>query len=124
MLARYHIVRGARPESDPLPEGIREDTRKHTRHVLRPPAPLVEAFLADVEAGFPEFRRGYERTLEERYAADPAPFEALAERAREGDVHLGCSCPTKHQPDVNRCHTVLALHFMKAKFSNLDVRLP
>jgi uncharacterized protein YeaO (DUF488 family) len=124
VLTRYRIVRGKRPPTDPLPAGIREDTRKHTRHVLRPPEALVTRFLADVEHGWEAFRRDYLATLEARFEADSAPFEALAERARGADVHLGCNCPTKHQPDVRRCHTVLALQFMKEKFGELEVKIP
>ena len=39
---------------------------------------------------------------------------ALAEEAKVSDVYLGCSCPTAKNPDVRRCHTVLALKFMHA----------
>ena len=124
MLARYRIVRGKRPPGEPLPEGAREDTRKHTRHVLRPTPELVEKVLADVDAEWPAYRAAYRKLLEARFAEDPAPFEALAERARRDDVHLGCNCPTQRQPDVNRCHTVLALQFMQQRFPDLDVRFP
>lgn len=124
MLARYRIVRGERPPGDPLPEGAREDTRAHTRHVLRPPGDLVQAYLSDPEGGWDAFRAGYIEALEGRFADDPGPFEALAERARRGDVHLGCNCPTKRQPDVRRCHTLLALEFMKRRFEDLEVRFP
>jgi uncharacterized protein YeaO (DUF488 family) len=124
VLARYQIVRGRRSQSAPLPEGMREDTRKHTRHVLRPPEALVAAFLADVDHGWEAFRRGYLDALEERYATDRGPFEELAERASKANVFLGCNCPTKHQPDVGRCHTVLALGFMKERFPELEIALP
>ena len=40
------------------------------------------------------------------------------------DVLLGCSCPTKKQPDVNRRHTVQALAFMVERYPDLDVRFP
>ena len=46
MLARYKMYRGNRPPEDPLPAGIRQDTRKHTRHCLRPTEQLVAKFLA------------------------------------------------------------------------------
>lgn len=124
MLARYRIVRGKRPPGEPLPAGTREDTRKHTRHVLRPSPELVARVLANVEREWPAYRVAYRQLLESRFAEDPTPFEALAERARRGDVHIGCNCPTERQPDVNRCHTVLALAFMKERFPDLDVRFP
>jgi len=126
MLARYRIVRGRRPPDDPLPDGLRIDTRKHTRHFLRPDAERVAELLSapsdpNVAA---KFRAAYLELLERRFAADPASFEALADKAREGDVYLGCSCPTKGQPDVQRCHTVLALEFFREHFDDLDVVVP
>ena len=45
MLARYQMLRGARPPGDPLLDGIRQDTRKHTRHFLRPSKELVDRYL-------------------------------------------------------------------------------
>ena len=58
MLARYQIVRGKRPPGNPLPEGRRIDTRKHTHHCLRPEAAAVEAFIRDPSARrFTRFRR-------------------------------------------------------------------
>lgn len=122
MLARYRIVRGKRPANDPLPDGVRMDTRKHTRHVLRPTPEMVEEVLDGGD--FARFRAGYRALLDERFATDRAPFDALAERARAGDVHLGCSCPTKRQPDVSRCHTALALEWMKERYPDLEVRAP
>jgi len=47
MLARYKIHRGRRPADQPLPSGIRQDTRKHTRHCLRPTPEIVAVYLAD-----------------------------------------------------------------------------
>lgn len=124
MLGRYRIVRGKRPADEPLPEGVRVDTRKHTRHVLRPTAELVSALLDDVEAGWPAFREAYLALLRERFEQDPAPFEELARQARRGDVYLGCNCPTKRQPDVRRCHTVLALGFVHERFPDLAITWP
>jgi hypothetical protein len=124
MIARYRIVRGARPADDPLPDGVRQDTRKHTRHVLRPEAALVRGFLARPdEAGFRAFRAAYLELLERRFAEDRGPFDALAELARRTDVYLGCNCPTAKQPDVRRCHTLLALAFLQRRYRDLDVRL-
>ena len=124
MLGRYSIVRGAPASS--LPQGVRQDTRKHTRHVLRPTAQMVEAPLAAGEsaAAWRAFARAYRALVKQRFAADRAPFDALADLARTGDVWLGCNCPTAKQPDVRRCHTSHALAFMKAHYPDLDVRTP
>lgn len=106
--------------------GTRVDIRKHTKHVLRPDPKLVEAFLRSPsdERAAARFANAYRRSLQERFAADSSAFEALADAAREGDVYLGCSCPTKRQPDVMRCHTVLALRFFAEHFDDIDVRMP
>src|SRR3954471_24489849 len=98
MIGRYRIVRGVRSADDPLPEGQRQDTRKHTRHILRPSADLVTPFLRQPSAsGFASFRAGYLRLLEERFRRDRKPFDALYELARRSDVFLGCNCPTAKQ---------------------------
>ena len=70
------------------------------------------------------FRSAYLDLLERRFAEDPKAFEALAEQARREDVYLGCSCPTKRQPDVRRCHTALALRFFRERFDELEVVEP
>jgi len=125
MLARYQIIRGKRPPNDALPDGVRIDIRKHTKHVLRPEAPAVAAFLAHpTTAEFEKFARRYEASLEARFKKDRTPFEELAAAAKDGDVYLGCNCPTKTNPDVSHCHTTAALRFMKKKFPRLRVRLP
>ena len=125
MLARYQIVRGKRPPGNPLPNGLRIDTRKHTQHVLRPDEAAVTELLEDpTAAAFAVFAKRYRATLEERFADDREPFDALAEAAREQDVYLGCNCPTQKQPDPKRCHTALALAFMKRKYPKLKVVLP
>jgi uncharacterized protein YeaO (DUF488 family) len=124
MLSRYKIVRG-RQAAHTKPTGKREDTRKHTRHPLRPTTAMVEALLADPSPDtWRQFRDAYLATLRERYATDPTPFDQLAERARKQDVYLGCNCPTRKQPDVNRCHTVLALQFMQRTYPDLEVVFP
>ncbi|WP_437746538.1 hypothetical protein WME73_17200 [Sorangium sp. So ce302] len=124
MLARYQLVRGHRREDNPLPEGKRYDTRKHTQHVLRPTPEIVEEFLSDPsQAGFKRFRAAYLAVLDERFAEQRERFDALAEEARQGDVFLGCNCPTAHQPDVRHCHTWLALEYFARKYPDLDVRL-
>jgi hypothetical protein len=126
MLARYQIVRGARAKDDPLPDGIRQDTRKHTRHVLRPSAEIVTAFLRDPSSskGFEKFRAGYRALLEQRFRQERDRFDAIAEQAREADVFLGCNCPTGKQPDVAHCHTTLALQFFAEHYPGLRVVLP
>lgn len=123
MLARYSMVRGA--PSSALPQGIRQDTRKHTKHVLRPTEEMVRKYLsAPTDAAWREFAARYRALLDERFAADRTPFDELAALARDNDVYLGCSCPTKANPDVRRCHTTLALAYMKCRYRNLDVRMP
>ncbi len=125
MLARYRIVRGQRPPDDPLPKGRRLDTRKHTQHCLRPSAESVETLLEDPSPqAFERFAREYRATLTQRYAADRQPFDELAQAAMHEDVYLGCNCPTRWNPDVNHCHTVLALSFMKQKYPKLVVKFP
>jgi len=125
MLARYRIVRGARAADDPLPDGVRQDTRKHTQHVLRPTAELVEGLLEDAsDAAFSRFAEAYRSLLVQRFSSERARFDELAELGRTHDVYLGCNCPTARQPDVGRCHTVLALAFLRERYPGLDVRLP
>lgn len=125
MLARYQILRGKREGREPLPTGVREDTRKHTRHPLRPSAELVAAFFADPsERGFLEFRKGYLALLADRFETERERFDRLAERASRQAVYIGCNCPTARQPDVRRCHTSLALEFMAQKYPELEVILP
>jgi uncharacterized protein YeaO (DUF488 family) len=125
MLARYRIVRGARSPDDPLPDGVRQDTRKHTRHVLRPSPELVSLVLEDPSAqGFARFRRGYQRLLEQRFTKERERFDELAELAGRANVYLGCNCPTGRQRDVQHCHTVLALDFMRVHYPTLFVRFP
>jgi hypothetical protein len=124
MLARYRIVRGARPPNEPLPDGIRQDTRKHTRHVVRPTTAMVEQLLADSSIeSFSVFRASYLSLLEQRFERERERFEDLARLARAGDVYLGCNCPIARQPDVRRCHTALALEFFARHYPDLDVRL-
>lgn len=123
MLSRYSMVRGV-PSSE-LPKGIRQDTRKHTSHVLRPTTELVDAFLGHTdEATFRVFEARYRALLEARFAEDRKPFDELVELARTNDVYLGCSCPTKKNPDVRHCHTVVSLHFLAERYPALEVRFP
>lgn len=125
MLGRYRIVRGRRPEGEPLPTGARQDTRKHTRHVLRPGAAAVTGYLADPsDAAWRRFAGEYRALLAERRNADPAAFDAIARAARDGNVWLGCNCPTRRNPDVRRCHTLLALELFARWYPDLAIAWP
>ncbi len=119
MLSRYTMKRGVKAAD--LPAGVRQDTRKHTRHVLRPEPELVTRYFDGI-IDWTSFCALYQAVIKARFRADPRPFEALAELARHNDVYLGCSCPTRRNPDVRHCHTRLALEFMQAQFPDLDVR--
>ena len=125
MLGRYQMKRGRRAPDDPLPTGERQDTRRHTRHPLRPEAAAVDRYLdAPSDAAWETFSAEYRRVLGERFERDSEPFDRFAELAREGDVWLGCSCPTARNPDVRRCHTFLALGFMEERYTDLVIRWP
>lgn len=125
MLSRYTMYRGPRPDDDPLPKGIRQDTRKHTRHCLRPPGAAVNDYLANPNTqAWEKFAQSYRAVLKNRFREQRDDFDKLAELASEGDVYLGCSCPTRKNPDVRQCHTVLALKFMRSKYPDLSVVLP
>lgn len=125
VISRYRIVRGARPPGDPLPDGIRQDTRKHTRHALRPNEGDVWRFLASPSDGaFESFCKSYLARLRRRFDEERERFDELAALARKEDVYLGCNCPTKRQPDVRRCHTILALRFLREAYPDLEVVEP
>ncbi len=125
MLTRYRMYRGARPADDPLPSGIRLDTRKHTKHCLRPTSDAVRDYLAAPnDEAWEQFAAAYRATLAERLESDPTPFDDLAAKARTNDVHLGCSCPTAKNPDVRQCHTWLALAFMQERYPAIEVVFP
>ena len=125
MLARYKIYRGRPPEGVTTPAGVRQDTRKHTRHCLRPPAELVASFLArPTNEAWEEFAATYRQVLLERWETDPLPFDRLAELAMRDNVYLGCSCPTKKNPQVEHCHTFVALQFMKERYPRIEIQLP
>lgn len=101
------------------------DTRKHTRHCLRPLPELVAALLSQplqqrAEA-WRDYSRRYRALLAERFARDRAPFDQLARLATDGDVFIGCSCPSAVNPDARHCHVVLALQFMQKHYPALDV---
>ena len=121
MLARYTMHRGKPPDV----VGRRLDTRKHTRHCLRPtPEMVVRLLSGDPDYPWEQFRQDYRRLAAERFEQDRRPFDALAQLARREDVYLGCSCPTKKNPDVYHCHTVLALEFMHEHYPDLEIVFP
>jgi uncharacterized protein YeaO (DUF488 family) len=125
MLARYKIYRGKRPTNEPLPSGIRQDVRKHTKHCLRPSEEGVAQYLAEPTlTTWKTFATQYVHELEARYEQDTTPFDYLADLANTNDVYIGCSCPTTKNPDFNRCHTVIALQFMKKRYATLEVEFP
>ena len=107
-----------------MPSGERQDTRKHTRHVLRPSVEMVGRYLAKpTDGAWERFRRSYLELLERRFREDRGSFDRIAALASEKDLYLGCNCPTKTNP-VERCHTVLALRFMKERYGELEVVFP
>ena len=130
MVGRYQIKRGVSLSAQPdrVQRGVRVDTRKHTRHCLRPPERLVRALLAmpprERAAGWTAFERAYTEVLEQRFAEDRSPFDALRELATDRDVFVGCNCPTANNPDLQHCDTVAALRFMQRMFPELRVELP
>jgi len=125
MLARYQIYRGTRLPENPLPDGIRKDTRKHTKHCLRPTTEMVVKYLKNPDdSEWIVFEEQYLKLLETRFKEGRSPFNHLYELAKSEDVYIGCSCPTNKNPDVYKCHTFLALKFMKEKYPDLEVRLP
>ena len=125
MLSRYTIYRRRPADAGPLPNGIRRDTRYRTSHVLRPAKDLVEAYLTDTtDAAWRRFKKEYLALLKERFRENRAPFDELARLATDNDVFLGCNCPTKKNPIPGRCHTYLALEFMKKKRPSLEVVIP
>ena len=122
MLSRYTIYR-RRPAGVPLlPKGLRQDTRWRTQHILRPTQEMVEAFLIDgSDAAWLTFKREYESLLAARFRNDRRSFDNLVDLATHQDVYLGCSCPTRNNPIWGRCHTFVALEFMRKKYPALDV---
>ena len=125
MLARYTIYRRRPKNAGPLPDGIRQDSRWRTKHILRPTQEIVEAFLENpTDKAWGKTSDAYRALLMARYRKDRESFEALAKLATVNDVFIGCSCPTKKNPDARRCHTWLALEFMRQTFPALDVVMP
>src|SRR5262249_51452086 len=112
MLSRYKIYRGKRPPENPVPKGIRQDSRWRTRHPLRPTKELVDQFLVEpTDNAWRRFTKDYMAEIERRFAKDRTPYDKLAQLAQKNDVYFGCSCPTKANPIPGHCHTFLALRF-------------
>ncbi|PQO38432.1 hypothetical protein [Blastopirellula marina] len=125
MLSRYTIYRRRPANAPPLPDGIRQDTRFRTKHILRPTQAIVDVYLSGPSnESFGNFRDQYLELLAQRFESDQEAFDALAELARQEDVYLGCSCPTKKNPNVRHCHTWLALEFMTQKYPKLPIHFP
>jgi len=125
VLGRYQMKRGKRPADDPLPDGQRQDTRKHTRHILRPDSQAVATYLADPSnAAWETFASAYRDLLDRRRSKDPDAFDVLVHAATEGDLWIGCSCPTKKNPDVRHCHTYLALGYLAEHYEQLEISWP
>ena len=79
MLARYKLYRGSRADDDPLPVGIRQDSRKHTGHCLRPSEEAVAEYLASGdESAWRIFAADYAQTLADRLAEDPTPVRTAS----------------------------------------------
>lgn len=127
MLARYTIYYPRRqPSDDPLPDGVCKDTRKHRKkQCLAPTKEMVLEYLKQpTSATWKRYEKKYMKLLRQRYRIRREEFDEIAILAKDNDVHLGCSCPTIDNPDVYRCHTVLALRFMKQKYPRLKVKFP
>lgn len=125
MLSRYTMYRRRPVDAKPLPDGIRQDTRWRTHHVLRPTEEMVESFLKDTgPSGWKKFHSAYLDLLKARFHDSPEEFQKLASLAADQDVYLGCNCPTEKNPNVHHCHTWIALEFMKKKFPSLNVVFP
>ena len=126
MLARYQIIRGKRQAGRSLPKGIRKDTRKHQRHCFSPEREIVEVYLRNpTSQAWYRFKTGYLKLIEKRFRSSRrSEFDKVASLAMRQDYYIGCSCPTKKNPDVYKCHTVLALRLMKDKYPILKVTFP
>jgi len=121
VLARYQIVRGKRPEGNPLPEGVRVDIRKHTKHFLRPTRQRRGVPERPGRRAFRQFSARYDptcRPVSPKNGARSTPCGTGRKRRRLPRMH----CPTRTNPEVTRCHTVLALGFMKRKYPRLPIR--
>jgi hypothetical protein len=83
---------------------------------------MVEEYLRDPsDSGWHKFAEDYGELVESRFAEDRKPFDELAQLGLNDNVFLGCSCPTKKNPDSQRCHTALALDFMLDKYRDMEI---
>ena len=123
MLARYQITRG---KTSVLAEGVaRRDIRAHRKTLLSPTSAMVKEYLkSPTDAGWKDFETQYNKILVQRFKTRRQEFDTLAEVARNEPLYIGCNCPTKQNPDVNRCHTVMALKFLKKNYPGLEVVFP
>ena len=125
ILGRYTMRQFPDENVGPPPVGIHKDTRKHQNHCLSPTPEMVKKYLSDPTAGaWTIFRSSYLELLEKHFAERKSEFDELANLAMKDDVYIGCSCPTKNNPSVYHCHTVLALQFMKEIYPQLTVVMP
>ena len=86
-------------DAGPLPEGIRQDTRYRTRHVLRPTKEIVEAYLADPsDAAWHAFVREYLALLSGRFREDRARFDELAPPGRRKRCIPWLQLPDEEEP--------------------------
>ena len=124
MLKRYQIIRGKKV-SGRHPQEVYRDTRKHQNHCLAPTRTMVLEYLQDPSPkAWKLYERDYLKLLQQWFDRNPSQFDELAGKALRTDVYIGCSCPTKTNPDVYKCHTVLALEFMKSNYPALEIELP
>ena len=56
---------------------------------------LAAYLAAPTDAAWETFTAAYVDLLSERFAADRTPFDEIAGLAGQGDVCIGCSCPTR-----------------------------
>jgi hypothetical protein len=114
---------------DDMPPRVRNarrmDTRKHTKHCLRPDSGQVARYLeAPSDEAWDDFAEAYRALIAQRVREDPTPFDDIARLATDEDVAIGCSCPTATNPDVSKCHTWLALEFMQGRYDGLEIEFP
>ena len=125
MLSRYTMYRRRPANAGPLPAGIRQDSRYHKSHILRPTEDIVETYLSDpTNAAWRRFKSEYLALLEQRFREDRTCFDDLAKLATENNVYLGCNCPTQKNPIPGHCHTYPALEFMKKHYPKLEIEAP
>jgi len=115
----------SRSSHDPLPQGIRISTLHKTEHCFAQTKEIVQVYLEKpTSENWDIYVKKYIALLEHRFIERRKEFEEIADLAMNNNVFIGCYCPTKKNPDVYRCHTVLALKFMKDKYPDLIVKLP